>query len=198
MGGDKGVLKRLPDHILDVLFDETNGLLANSDRIEQYENIILDFKDKVNQIARIDNDIIKVRSTLGNNKGAVGNVSGENVVNKIWDIISPSLGDISCDQYFGFNPINKQGYEHWPMFLGIIGCCGVMDVIGFRSEQKCRKLDKVPNVRSDSVHIGMGAFCSLIISKEERLVKRANVIYEYKGIGSSATLLELQKTNIKI
>jgi hypothetical protein len=157
--------------------------------MDQYANITPDFKVVVNQLIENGNDITKTRSVLGNDKGAVGSVSGENIVKKIWDIIRPISGEVSCEQFFGFNPIDKQGYDKWPIYLGIIGCCTVMDIVGFQAEKKCRKIEKLPNVRSDSGHIGMGAFCSLVISRDKRLVKRANAIYEYKGINSSARVL---------
>ena len=43
---------------------------------------------------------------------------------------------VSCDQFFGFDPVDKQGYELWPLYLGIIGCNAVMDILGFQAEKK--------------------------------------------------------------
>jgi hypothetical protein len=136
------------------------------------------------------NNIKKTREAFGDGKGAIGSVSGENQIEQIWEIILPNLQttEISCDQFFGFDPIDKQGYETWPTYLGIIGCCATMDILGFQSEKKCRNIEKIHNIRSDSVHIAMGAYCSAIMSEDKRLVKRAKAIYEYKNI-STVTLL---------
>ena len=70
-----------------------------------------------------------------------------------------------------------------------------MDTVGFQAEKKCRKISKIHNVRSDACHIGMGAYCSAILSEDRRLVKRAKAIYEYKSIDSSPILIEKTATN---
>lgn len=83
------------------------------------------------------------------------------------------------------------------MYLGIVGCNAIMDILGFQAEKKCRKIRKIHNVRSDAGHIGMGAYCSAILSEDKRLVKRARAIYEYKDIGTSSILIE-RKANKSI
>lgn len=189
-GGDKESLESLPELISEQIFEITKELTNDSWELDKkLAQITPDFKDVINDLIVNGNDIIKTRSALGNDKGKVGSVLGENIIEKIWDVIQPTSGELTCDEFFGFNPKDKQGYDIWPMYLGIVGSCAVMDIIGFQAEKKCRRIDKLPNVRSDSGHIGMGAFCSLVISKDKRLVKRANAIYKYKGINSSAKVL---------
>jgi hypothetical protein len=70
------------------------------------------------------------------------------------------------------------------------GCCAVLDIIGFQAEKKARDLEKIPNVRSDAIHIGMGAYCAAILSGDRRLSKRAKAIYEYKKIGTIALFFD--------
>jgi hypothetical protein len=189
-GGDKESLESLPDLLSEQIFEITKDLTKCTKELnDRLANIDPEFKSVIDNLIENGNDIIKTRSALGNDKGMVGSVLGENIIDKIWSIIQPSSGELTCDEFFGFNPIDKQGYDIWPMYLGIVGACAVMDIIGYQAEKKCRKIEKLPNVRSDSGHIGMGAFCSLVISKDKRLVKRANAIYKYKGIRTSAKLL---------
>jgi hypothetical protein len=189
-GGNKESLECLPDLLSEQIFEITKDLTnSHVELTDKLLNITQDFKGVINNLIENGNDIIKTRSALGNDKGAVGSVLGENIIEKIWSIVQPTSGGLTCDEFFGFNPKDKQGYDIWPMYLGIVGSCAVMDIIGFQTEKKCRNIDKLPNVRSNSGHIGMGAFCSLVILKDKRLVKRANAIYKYKGINSSATVL---------
>jgi hypothetical protein len=70
------------------------------------------------------NDIGTTRAAFGDEKGTIGGVLDEHQIKQIWEIIYPAMNgaDISCDQFFGFDPIEKQGYKLWPMYLGIIGC----------------------------------------------------------------------------
>ena len=65
-----------------------------------------------------------------------------------------------------------------------------MDILGFQAEKKCRKINKIHNVKSDFGHIAMGAYCAAILSEDKRLAKRAKAIYEYKGISAVSLTVE--------
>ncbi len=192
-GGDEGPLKQVSDNIAEQILKLTSELpFDTTEMTNKVDSIKPEFDSIIEEMISNGNDINKTRAALGNEKGAVGSISGEHQIEKIWELISTTMTGtgVNCDQFFGFDPIDKQGYEIWPMYLGIIGCCAVMDILGFQAEKKCRKINKIHNVRSDSAHIAMGAFCAAILSEDRRLVKRARAIYEYKGIGTSPILIE--------
>lgn len=199
-GGDEGPLKELSDNFANQVLQLTSYLpYHTTEMTNKISAIKPEFDSMVDDLISNGNDIKKTRAAFGDEKGSIGCVSGEHQVAQIWDIISPTMAGsgISCDQFFGFDPINKQGYELWPLYLGIVGCNAVMDILGFQAEKKCRKISKIHNVRSDAGHIGMGAYCSAILSEDKRLVKRAKAIYEYKNIGTSPILIE-KKANKSI
>lgn len=192
-GGDEGQLKYLSDNIAKQVLQLTTGLpFDTSEMTEKIESIKPEFEIMIDEMILYGNEIKKTRSAFGDEKGTIGSISGEKQIEQIWQLISPIMteANISCDQFFGFDPIDKQGYESWPMYLGIIGCNAVLDILGFQAEKKCRKISKIHNVRSDAGHIGMGAYCSVILSEDKRLVRRAKAIYEYKNIGTAALLVE--------
>ncbi|MFW2373467.1 MAG: hypothetical protein ACN4GM_10140 [Gammaproteobacteria bacterium] len=192
-GGDEGPLKELSEKFAQQILQLTSDLPIDTTEItDKVESIKPEFDSMVDELISNGNDIKKTRTALGDEKGAIGGVSGEKQIKQIWEIITPTMNgmDVSCDQFFGFDPIDKQGYELWPMYLGIIGCNSVMDILGFQAEKKCRKINKIHNVRSDAGHIAMGAYCTAIMSTDKRLVKRARAIYEYKNIGTSPILVE--------
>jgi len=109
----------------------------NSIDIPEFTNSIKDvLNDALEMFVQQDNDVLKMRETLGNEKGAFGAITGNQQILKIWDIISQKYPDLNCDQFFGFEPVDKQDYDSWPIYLGIIGCCAVMDIIGFQAEKK--------------------------------------------------------------
>ncbi|MDH5633208.1 MAG: hypothetical protein OEZ10_09500 [Gammaproteobacteria bacterium] len=191
-GGDEGPLKDLSEKFAQQILKLTSDLpFDTTEMTDKVMHIKPEFDSMVDEMISNGNDIHKTRSAFGDEKGAIGSVSGEKQIEKIWEIISPTMqgADISCDHFFGFDPIENQGYEIWPIYLGIIGCNSMLDILGFQAEKKCRKLNKIHNVRSDAGHIAMGAYCSAIISEDKRLVKRAKAIYEYKKIGTSPILV---------
>jgi len=193
-GGDEGPLKELSDSFLaNQVLQLTSDLPYDTTEMTNKIGAIKpEFDSMVDDLISNGNDIKKTRAAFGDEKGTIGGVSGEHQVAQIWEIIAPAMegSGISCNQFFGFDPIDKQGYELWPLYFGIVGCNAVMDILGFQAEKKCRKISKIQNVRSDAGHIGMGAYCSAILSEDRRLVKRARAIYEYKNIFTSPILIE--------
>jgi len=186
-GKDVKSLSELPNEII----NEFNSIIADTTQEKQAElnSIVYDFKKNIDDMINHGNNIIHIRSELGNVKGKISNISGSNVIKKIWDILKEHNSNRTCDEFFGFDPILKQGYEKWPLILSIISCCSVMDIIGYQSEQKCRKLQQIPNIMDDASHIAMASFCDFIVSIDKRLVKRAEAIYEYKNIPTKTVLL---------
>ncbi|KPV96391.1 hypothetical protein [Pseudoalteromonas sp. P1-11] len=192
-GRDEGPLKELSDNLANQVLQLTSDLPYNTTGMPNKIGAIKPELDSmVDDMISNGNDIKKTRAALGDKKGTIGAVSEEHQIAQIWEIISPTMEDsgMNCDQFFGFDPIDNQGYELWPVYLGIVGCNAVMDILGFQAEKKCRKISKIHNVRSDAGHIGMGAYCSAILSEDKRLVKRAKAIYEYKNIVTSSILIE--------
>ncbi|MFV9691155.1 MAG: hypothetical protein ACNY01_09355, partial [Desulfobacteria bacterium] len=195
-GGEQDLFEQLPEKIADEVLSLTNSYANETADIRQDVNrISADFKNTIDKMTSHGNDIDKTRSMMGVGKGAVGSIKGEKALFKIWELISSACGEMSSDQFFGFEPFDMQGYEKWPTYLGIVGCCAVLDIIGFQAEKKCRKIEKIPNVRSDSGHLGMGAFCSAILSRDKRLINRAKAIYHYKGIRTEALYLDMTANN---
>jgi len=189
-GGEEGSLRKLPDQLAEQITVLTTDLPEiNSTMCSTLESITPDFAQLIENLIEYGNDISETRKAMGDGRGAVGDVKGENQIQQIWNIIGRSCPGVTCDQFFGFDPTDKQGYESWPVHLGIINCCAVMDIVGFQAEKKCRKVEKLANVRSDARHIAMGAFCSAILSEDKRLIRRATAIYQYKNIGTIPMLL---------
>lgn len=189
-GGAEQLLRDFPDHVAEQILSLTESLPVDQRSELRDAASQVDFVPMIEQMVARGNDINKTRETLGGGKGRIGQIAGRNELVQIWDLIGPACDGITCDQFFGFDPPDKQGYESWPTYLGIVGCCAILDIIGFQAEKKCRKIDKIPNVRSDAAHIAMGHFCSAIVSADRRLARRAKAIYEYKGIGTASLLLQ--------
>ena len=149
-------------------------------------------KDAYLDLLEQDNDIEKIRKSFNPKKGFFGNITGENILGKIWDQLTDekkASHKNSADCFFGFKNWNL---EDLPIFFGIIFCCVQLDLIGFQSEKKGRKPSKQPNVQSDAYHIGYGAYCDYLLSKDRKLVNRAKAIYEYKAISTRAILIDTE------
>ncbi|WP_426359349.1 hypothetical protein ACPUVO_03645 [Pseudocolwellia sp. HL-MZ19] len=131
-----------------------------------------------------ENNILKTRENFLNSKSRVADITGVNILLGIWNLLKPcpTVRGESPEQFFGFNPIEKHGFSELPSYLGIISCCAVLDILGFQSEPKCRKIKQIPNIMSDAGHIAMGSYCDVILSNDKKLVNRAKAIFEFRDI----------------
>jgi len=111
-GGDEGPLKDLSEKFTQQILSLTSGLpFDTTEMSEKVDSIKPEFDSMIDEMISNGNDIQKTRAAFGNEKGAIGSISGEKQIEKIWEIISPAIqgADINCDQFFGFDPIEKQG-----------------------------------------------------------------------------------------
>jgi len=158
---------------------DRNGLLTDFDKV-QFEKQQEEYSSFLHGLFSTNNDIIKMRKQLNIPRSGLTELSGDDVLKQIWQIVRLD-SDYDIDVFFGFKTPDGAVL---PVCVGIASCCSVLDIVGFHSERKCRKVDKIANVISDSMHIAKGAFCSAIISEDKALVERAKAIYEYKGIST--------------
>ncbi len=133
-----------------------------------------------------------MRKPLGIDKGKVGEPKTDNPVQEIWEAISGKIKGMTSDQFFGFDPVSKQGYERWPMYLGFIGCHTALNFVGYGTDKGIAAVENLPNIMSDASHIASAAFCDAVMSEDKRFCKKARAIYRYKSHHTQVLRLEMQ------
>lgn len=108
----------------------------------------------------------------------------DNPIVTIWNMIGARFDGVCIDQFFGFDPVDKQGYDEWPTYLGIISCHAALNLIGFRPDKGLSAVSALPRIMSDGTHIAHAAFCGALISGDRRLSAKARAIYRYKSIST--------------
>jgi hypothetical protein len=136
-----------------------------------------------------------IRQRFGTSRGRGTNFElTQDPILALWKLLSPYLPDMSADQFFGFDPPYMQGYVKWPLFLGIIGCHSVLNVLGYRPDKGLSKPDALPNILSDGSHIAHAAFCAALISEDRRLCAKARAIYRHKAIQTEVIEIHIGST----
>lgn len=150
-----------------------------------YDHLASELHEKVTKRAlEVTYSVAEWQSMIGSDNGKLNNITGENILRKVWDTLNKEHIEASTpEEYFGFKTAPSQ-------FCGISICNGVFDVIGFHAEGKRRKFEKQDNVQSDAQHISMGAFCDYFVSADKKAVLRAQAIYEFLGLKTKACLVE--------
>lgn len=149
------------------------------------------FQETVTAMTAQDNDIQKNRNRLGVGKGKIGNLDAGTALEEIWAILEPMCGEMTARQFFGFDPQEWNPELEIPLSVGICSCCAVLDVLGYQAERKTRRLDKMPNIRSDASHLGAASFCHSLVSADRRLIARAEAIFSFVGIKIHTTLVSV-------
>lgn len=136
-------------------------------------------------------EIEKSRESMGTHGGRAGNLAThDNPIEAIWNLLKEKIPGVTADQFFGFNPVDKQGYQEWPMFLGIVGCHTVLNFIGYKPDKGLSKAEDIPGILSDGTHIAYGAYCQGILSRDKKFIAKAKAIYRYKNIGTQVLTVE--------
>lgn len=120
------------------------------------------------------------RASIGIGKGVVNNFPiNDNPLLLIWEIMRDKAPGMTIDQFYGFDPIEKQGYDNWPCFLGIVGCHTVLNFLGFHPDKGLSIIKKIPGIMSDANHTAMAIYCDAIMSRDQRFCAKARAIYDY-------------------
>lgn len=120
------------------------------------------------------------RTSIGIGRGRVGNLSvDDNPLKLIWEIMRNKYPGMTIEQFYGFDPIDKQGYEKWPRYLGVIGCHTVLNFLGFHPDKGLNSINKIPGILSDANHTAMATYCDAVMSQDQRFCAKARAIFEY-------------------
>jgi len=155
---------------------------GDSEYKNRIDTVSAEFQKTIREMASKDNDIVRNRARLGIEKGDLEGLKPETALNDIWDLVSKNCDGLTARQFYGFDPLPGVAPQNRPLYSSICGCCAVLDIVGYQAEKKIRKIDRLPNVRSDSGHLGMATFCQAFVTADQRLSKRAKAIYSFLGI----------------
>lgn len=136
--------------------------------------------------------LVEARNWFGTGDGMASNLAArENPIEELWSIVKNRVpSEVTADQFFGFDPLDKQGYDAWPMYLGIVGCCAMLNTLGFRPDDGLTRLGGISRMLSDASHIGLAAYCNALFSRDKKLLAKAKAIYRYKNIPTQVVSYE--------
>ncbi|NJI24199.1 hypothetical protein HA451_14260 [Aeromonas veronii] len=138
--------------------------------------------------------IDKTRSALGvtsENRKAIE--KSESAINEVWDLISPSIPNVTKNQFFGFEPIpGIEGVQH-TQHGAISGAYIVLNMLGISPDKGLTKRDKIKNIMSDGQHAGMASYCNALISADRGIINKSSCIFSHLNNITNALHFEYQK-----
>jgi hypothetical protein len=177
------------DRLTSIISDERRKTILN-----KATDVSKEMKDVINAHLKDRMPIDKTRNAIG--------ISSENrkklekshsPIDDIWDIISPSIPNISKDQFFGFEPIpGIEGVQH-TQHGAISGAHIVLNMLGISPDKGLSKREKIKNIMSDGQHTGMASYCNALISADRAFSNKARCIYQYLGNVTNALFFQFEK-----
>jgi len=138
--------------------------------------------------------IDKTRSALGvtsENRKAIE--KSESAIDEVWDLISPSIPNVTKNQFFGFEPIpGIEGVQH-TQHGAISGAYIVLNMLGISPDKGLAKRDKIKNIMSDGQHAGMASYCNALVSADRGIINKSSCIFSYLNNITNALHFEYQK-----
>lgn len=183
-GGDLEAAKSAPNRMDQQLHAILDGIGPLGDPLfEKWSSTKVDLTRMIAKHLGTIRSLEAMRKPLGMAKGRASNSEAQDdPIAALWRTLEPNLPGITIDQFFGFDPIDRQGYDAWPLYLGIVGCHTVLNFLGFRPDKGLSSASTLPNILSDGSHIAHAAFCNAVVSEDRRFCSKARAIYRHSGI----------------
>lgn len=189
--------------MLDSTLQEARAELSEN----EYQIIALQFEELKRQMSASSNEMGSQfdKTTSENNfttwDDAIGvgplelkNIVPPNVVEKVWEMISPQLPkEATFEKMFGL----AAQYEgaHVPK-TNIERCNAIyhaLNYFGYYRDSGMKKLRRVHASSSDMSHAGYASLCNILVSDDEDFCKKAMAVYEYLKIDTYVVYTNLKK-----
>jgi hypothetical protein len=189
-------LRKTPDQMCDQI-DSITSILDNDTReelIKKAKTVSIEMKESIEKHLSDRMPVDKTRRAMGITSEDRKSVEGSHSpLDEIWEIISPSVPNISKDQFFGFKPIPGIEGVQTTQHGSIAGAHIVLNMLGISPDKGLAKRDKIKNIMSDGQHVGMASYCNALLSADQRFSNKARAIYTYLGNITNALSFEYQK-----
>lgn len=114
-------------------------------------------------------------------------------IDEVWDLISPSIPNITKNQFFGFEPIPGIEEVQHTQHGAISGAHIVLNMLGISPDKGLAKREKIKNIMSDGQHTGMASYCNALVSADRAFSNKARCIYTYLENITNALYFEYKK-----
>jgi hypothetical protein len=126
----------------------------------------------------------------------LNNIKPPNVIPQIWKEIEKSdalqSGEVTFETMFG-NGLWKHLEKEPSTVEKINGLYNLLNTIGYYSDPKIQKERHFRTFMTDHRHAGCGSYAHILVSRDERFIKKTAAIYEHLGIGTKIIWIKTEK-----
>ena len=129
----------------------------------------------------------RARNEIGIETKRIANYEPEEAIDQLWEILQPHFADAHKDQVFGKVP--PTGQTHWPAYLAIAACYGMLNTFGYHADTKLKHLQGTTRATSDAAHLANSAFCHILMTADKRFAWKARAVFSYLGYSTKVLLV---------
>lgn len=183
--------------------DEIPGL-AEVLRAKKTE-LLADFERSISEIeSRMQEDIgdginwsgVKdFRGSIQLGPVELNNIESPDVVKKIWELVQKKekhFKNISVEQFLSFNQAAAQSERALHTHEKIHAIYNMLNMVGYFPDTKQHNERRFVSAQSDAVHASMAGFCQVVVSRDERFVKKLGAALEYLNLNTQVFFVKTQ------
>ena len=117
-----------------------------------------------------------------------------NVINQIWDKIKDGIK--SSNSNINYNDLFGDGFNKFfpnqkiTMTMKVNGLYNILNSIGYYPDKNIRSDKKFIPFINDQQHVGQAIYSSFFITRDKRLMKKTEAVYEHLKIGTEIVFIE--------
>lgn len=161
------------------------------------KELLADFEHSISQIeSRMKEDIgdgidwsgVKdFRSSIQLGPVELNNVESPDIVKKIWELVQKKekhFEHISIEELLSFNQSAAQPERSLHMHEKIHAIYNMLNMVGYFPDTKQHNERRFVSAQSDAIHASMAGFCQVVVSRDERFVKKLGAALEYLNLNT--------------
>lgn len=124
----------------------------------------------------------------------LNNVEPPNVVNKIWELVQKnekSFEHVSIEGFLSFHRAAAQPERALYTHEKIHAIYNFLNMIGYFQDTKQHNERRFVAAQSDAIHASMAGFCQVVISRDERFIKKLSAALEYLNLNTQIFFVKM-------
>ncbi len=183
--------------------DEVPGL-AEVLRAKKTE-LLADFERSISEIeSRMQEDIgdgvdwsgvSDFRGSIQLGPVELNNIESPDVVKKIWELVQKKeehFKNISVEQFLSFKQAAAQPERALHTHEKIHAIYNMLNMVGYFPDTKQHNERRFVSAQSDAIHASMAGFCQVVVSRDERFVKKLSAALEYLNLNTQVFFVKTQ------
>lgn len=125
----------------------------------------------------------------------LNNIEPPDIVKKVWGLVQKKekhFERMSVEEFLSFNQATAQPMRALHTHEKIHAIYNMLNMVGYFPDTKQYNERRFVSAQSDAIHASMAGFCQVVISRDERFVKKLGAALEYLNINTQVLFVETE------